>query len=193
MAEGEDLNLFVQWRHAAPSRWKFCPLCQAPLTNHEWDGKSRRFCSQCGFVYWERPLPATAGIIYDAAKQNILLVTRRYPPSVGGYTLPGGGIEFGESVQGALLREVFEETGLKVVIDDQLGTWSTPSNETLITFFVTHPVGGELKAGTDAMEATWVNVHQAPRLAFSVHQKVVELFRAKLALDQLGKDWKQPH
>jgi len=135
MADDADLNLFVQWRHASPGLWKFCPLCQASLTNHDWDGKSRRYCSQCGFVYWERPLPAVAALVYNVEHQEVLLVTRRYPPATGGYTLPGGGVEYGESVQDALRREVLEETGLIVGIDSQLGTWSTPSNETLITFF----------------------------------------------------------
>lgn len=186
MADDADLNLFVQWRHASPGLWKFCPLCQASLTNHDWDGKSRRYCSQCGFVYWERPLPAVAALVYNVEHQEVLLVTRRYPPATGGYTLPGGGVEYGESVQDALRREVLEETGLIVGIDSQLGTWSTPSNETLITFFLAHQIGGNLNPGSDAMETVWFNILKAPRLAFSVHEKVLELFRARCALENLG-------
>lgn len=179
MAEDRErrTNGFVQWRHAATQLWLYCPLCRNELTERKWDGKPRRYCVQCGFVYWERPLPATAAILYDSSQHQILLVTRRYPPEAGGLTFPGGGIESGESVDEALIREVKEETGLDVTLDHQLGTWSTPNKETLITFFVAHATGGIPRAGSDALSADWVALDRAPKLAFSLHQEVLELFR----------------
>ncbi len=59
---------------------------------------------------YDRPqLAVSAGIFRDG---KILLVRRAREPSKGFYTFPGGRVEFGESLVGALAREVFEETGL---------------------------------------------------------------------------------
>lgn len=172
---GEDAtNEFVQWRHAPPSQWRFCPLCGTDLINRTWDGKARRYCQSCGFVYWERPLPAAAAIVLHPGRPTeMVLVKRRYPPEEGEWTLPGGGIEAGESVSEAARREVQEETGLTVAIDELIGTWSTPTKETVVTFFTAHFVGGRLIAGTDALEAQWFPIDRAPSLAFSTHRQAL--------------------
>lgn len=173
----DESNGFVQWRHAPPSQWQFCPLCRTDLVDQSWDGKMRRYCSSCGFVYWERPLPAAAVLISDAHRPGqIVLVRRRYPPDEGQWTLPGGGIEAGESAEQAAVREAIEETGLIVVVDAQLGTWSTPTAETIITFYITHADGGRLKAGTDAEEACWFPLDSMPTLAFSTHREALRRF-----------------
>ncbi|WP_139061698.1 NUDIX hydrolase [Sulfobacillus thermosulfidooxidans] len=181
-ANEEKPNNFVQWRHAPASQWIYCPLCREPLLNHTWDGRERRYCSHCGFVYWERALPAVAVLVFEPSRKEILLVTRRYPPFVGGLTFPGGGIELGESVADAAVREVEEETGLVVSLDRQFGTWSTPSNDTIITFFRGHPIGGQLQAGTDAQEARFYPWEEAPSLAFSLHNMVLQLFRMEMRM-----------
>lgn len=178
MADDEN-NSFVQWRHAPSSAWRYCPLCAHALTDHAWDGKSRRFCLQCGFVYWERPLPAVAALIRDRQQNRLLVVRRRYPPEMGRWTFPGGGIEAGESITTAIIREAKEETGLTIALDYQLGTWSTPSSETLITFFVAHPDYGQVQAGSDALEAQWFSEGELPALGFSTHQDVLEMFKAR--------------
>ncbi|MCY0898423.1 MAG: NUDIX hydrolase [Firmicutes bacterium] len=180
----DDVNAFVQWRHAPSGEWRYCPLCRGALINHPWDGKMRRYCPECGFVYWERPLPAVAALIVrPGPPMEMVLVRRRYPPEVGQWTLPGGGIEAGESVVQAIRREVEEETGLFIEVDEQLGTWSTPSNETIITFFVAHPVSGILQAGTDALEADWFPLDKLPLLAFSTHRDAVTAFLQKRGLN----------
>ncbi len=180
--EPDALNTFVQWRHAPPAQWRYCPLCSGPLTDHPWDGRDRRFCAQCGFVYWERALPAAAVLVYEPARREVVLVTRRYPPFVGGRTFPGGGIEVGENVAGAAIREVKEETGLVVAIDRQFGTWSTPTNDTIISFFLGHPTGGRLEAGSDALAAFYEPLETAPALVFSLHDKVLGLFRSEMRM-----------
>lgn len=137
----------------------------------------RRYCPHCGFVYWERPLPAAATVIVNSRHPTkIVLVRRRYPPEEGQWTLPGGGIESSESPQEAAIREAREETGLTIAIDDELGTWSTPSRETVVVFYVAHPLGGTLRGGTDATEASWVDLEAAPRLAFSTHREALARF-----------------
>ncbi|CAB1129889.1 ADP-ribose pyrophosphatase YjhB, NUDIX family [Candidatus Hydrogenisulfobacillus filiaventi] len=180
--EQDERDLPVKWRLSPPAAWRFCPECGHTLTDHEWDGRPRRYCPRCGFVYWQRPTPAAAVIVREDAAPRVLLVRRRYPPEEGGLTFPGGGVEMGESVAEAARREVAEETGLVVSLDAQLGIWSTPSTETLIVFFAGHPVGGELRPGSDALEAFFCPMDAVPRLVFNVHQAAWELYRRAYAL-----------
>lgn len=178
MRMADDSNAFVQWRHAPQEKWQYCPLCRGNLVDHCWDGKMRRYCVACGFVYWERPLPAAAAVVLNPDDQErIILVRRRYPPEMGHWTLPGGGIEAGESALDAVMREVEEETGLVIAVDEQLGTWSTPIKETIITFYLAHADGGRLIAGTDAAEVAWFGLDAMPRLAFSTHREVLARYR----------------
>ena len=61
-----------------------------------------------------RPQLAVSGAIFRDGK--VLLVRRAYSPGKGLYSLPGGRVEFGESLHTALHREVDEETGLRIEI-----------------------------------------------------------------------------
>jgi 8-oxo-dGTP diphosphatase len=61
-----------------------------------------------------RPQLAVSGVIFRDSK--VLLVRRARSPGKGFYSLPGGRVEFGESLHAALHREVDEETGLRIEI-----------------------------------------------------------------------------
>jgi ADP-ribose pyrophosphatase YjhB (NUDIX family) len=71
-------------------------------------------------------LAVSAAIFRDG---NILLVRRAKSPARGFYSLPGGRVEFGETLHAALHREVAEETALKVEIVD-LAAWREVVPET---------------------------------------------------------------
>jgi 8-oxo-dGTP diphosphatase len=65
-----------------------------------------------GRSYPSRPyLAVSAAIIRD---DKILIVRRARPPAHGLFTLPGGGVEVGETLHAAVIREVREETGLTI-------------------------------------------------------------------------------
>ena len=88
---------------------------------------------------------------------NIVFIQRQNPPFQGQWALPGGQVEVGETVEEAIIREVMEETGLKVKVVRLIGVFSDPQRDprghtVSIAYFV-HPVGGELSAGSDASRA----------------------------------------
>jgi 8-oxo-dGTP diphosphatase len=64
-------------------------------------------------TYPTRPYLAVSAAIFRDGR--VLIVRRAQPPASGLYTLPGGGVELGETLQQAIVREVREETGLDIV------------------------------------------------------------------------------
>ena len=93
---------------------------------------------------------------------RLLLVRRGHGPAAGEWSVPGGRVEGGEPVVAALVREVAEETGLEVVVDDLLGwveRFDDREHFVILDFTVTvlEP-DAPLQAGDDAAEAAWVPV-----------------------------------
>lgn len=146
--------------------WRFCPLCGGGLATRTLDEAPRRWCPDCGFVYWEQPRPAAAALV--AAAGRILCVRRRHPPEAGGWCLPGGFLEPSETVEAAACREVREETGLLVEAVAQIGCFGV-----VIAFVAARPVGGRLQPGSDALAAEWFPARALPALCFPTHRAAV--------------------
>lgn len=65
-----------------------------------------------GREYPERPIVGVGALIFDAGR--VLLVRRGHAPMKGEWSLPGGGLEVGETLAEGVKREVLEETGLEI-------------------------------------------------------------------------------
>ncbi len=78
----------------------------------------------------ERSFPRLTvdGIVF-IEDDEVVLVRRKYPPFKGFWALPGGFVEYGETVEDAVKREIFEETSLKVEIISLVGVYSDPSRD----------------------------------------------------------------
>ena len=124
----------------------------------------------------EKTFPALAvdGVVIRG--NEILLVRRKNEPYRGKFALPGGFVEYGEKTEDAVTREVFEETGCRARVKKLLGVYSDPTRDprghTVSIVYLLEPVGGEVKAGSDASDATFVDIGDLPPLAFD-HGKIV--------------------
>jgi 8-oxo-dGTP diphosphatase len=92
----------------------------------------------------------------------VVLVRRARPPAVGTWTLPGGKVEGAETLEEAIVREVFEETSLHVTPGAIVETLDLEREgfSYRITDFVCHVKGGgseDLRAGDDVDAARWVS------------------------------------
>jgi len=107
---------------------------------------------------------------------RIVFIRRKNPPYKGSWAFPGGFVEYGETVEEAVIREVREETGIIIKIHELLGVYSDPARDPrghMITVcFLANKTGGELKADTDAAEVSCFAANEAlsMNLAFDHHK-----------------------
>jgi 8-oxo-dGTP diphosphatase len=115
--------------------------------------------------YPPRPILAVSAAIFgDFRDGRVLIVRRARPPAHGLYTLPGGVVELGETLQQAVVREIREETGLAiepVVLAGYREAIARDSEGRIERHFVILPfaarlLGGELTLNQELAEARWL-------------------------------------
>lgn len=107
--------------------------------------------------------------------QGIILIKRKNPPP--GWALPGGFVDYGETLEEAVCREMQEETGLDIKLIRQFHTYSDPTRDprhhTVSTVFIAS-ASGTPQAGDDAMEAEIFTRGKLPEdIAFD-HRQILE-------------------
>jgi len=104
----------------------------------------------------------------------IVLIKRKNPPF--GWALPGGFVDYGESLESAAKREAEEETSLKVELLYQLGAYSDPSRDprhhTISVVFVGRATGMP-KAADDAIDVGIFDRHSLPILMAFDHKEIL--------------------
>jgi 8-oxo-dGTP diphosphatase len=161
---------------------KYCPKCAHPLDKKTLDGHDRLVCPSCGFIFYRNPAPATAALIELDGK--VVMVKRKYNPRKGFWTLPSGFIEFLESPEACLLREVKEETDLDVGITGLFGVYSgndDPRTPVVLVVYNTRVTGGKLKAGDDAIEINTFSLDDLPPIAFRAHSQILGDYKRSLS------------
>jgi len=146
-------------------------------------------CPRCGGVTRRRrnPVP-TVDIIIEYQQQGLVLIERANPPH--GWALPGGFVDYGESLEAAAIREAREETGLTVTLLGQFHTYSDPRRDprqhTITTVYVAQGFGA-LRAADDARSLAIFAPEQLPpvlafdhRLILAEYLKVRPQWLAKL-------------
>ena len=137
--------------------------------------KAELHCPHCGKVVekYRNPLP-TVDVIIEV-EEGIVLIKRKNPPY--GWALPGGFVDYGESLEEAALREAKEETTLDVELLSQLGAYSDPARDprqhTISVVFIAR-ASGKPRAADDAAEVRVFGRSSLPEeLAFD-HGKILQ-------------------
>ena len=124
------------------------------------------------------------GIVLDASGQKALLGKRKNCFGAGTWGLPGGHMEFGESFESAIAREILEETGLAATHIKILGVFNTPalpySHHVQIGCVITSYEGTPQIMEPDKCEALdFYPLDNLPSPIFSSSQPILEAFHMK--------------
>ena len=112
-----------------------------------------------------------------------LIVKRGHEPRKGEWSLPGGLLELGESLQDAARREIWEETGLEVIVGPIIETFDRVHRDErgrvryhfVIVDFLCSCGSGEAIPGSDADDVAWVSAEQIDAYGVNEHAKAVIL------------------
>ena len=158
---------------------RFCPACGHPLALQQRLGAIRPVCDACDHVVFFDPKVAVAAWIRQDIR--LLLVRRKGDPLAGFWAMPAGFMEYDEHPEDALRREVLEETGLQVRVEQLLHLFHTPADgglANIVLVYETSICGGDLLAGDDADAVAWFRRNQLPPLAFLPTQALVRRWQA---------------
>jgi ADP-ribose pyrophosphatase YjhB (NUDIX family) len=136
--------------------------------------------------YPDRPVVGVGAVIVDG--DRVLLVRRGHPPLKGEWSLPGGAVELGETLEAALKREILEETRLDVNVEclvdvvDRVhrGPDGRVEYHYVVVDYLCTSRSNAVAAGSDADDVMWVAraelpVYRVAETAIQVIDKALEL------------------
>ena len=153
--------------------YRFCPLCGTEMVVKETDGRPRKICpgKDCGYVFYQNPIPAAGAMIIQ--DDRILMVKRAHPPKVDWWCLPAGFMEWDEHPMDTAVRELEEETGLKVKLTSFFEVYSgndDPRNNAILILYLAEVVGGTMSPSDDASDVRYFAFDALPeKIAFESH------------------------
>ena len=111
-------------------------------------------------AYPDRPFVGVGAVIVDR-DARVLLVKRRFEPLAGEWSLPGGAVDVGETLEGCVVREMREETGLEVEVGPVVEVFDRILLDLdgrvryhfVLIDYLCRPIGGQLVAGSDVADA----------------------------------------
>ena len=138
--------------------------------------------------YPDRPYVGVGAVI--VANGKVLIVKRKYDPLAGQWSLPGGGVELGETLEDSVVREMREETGLEIEVGPVIEVFDRITRDEkgdvryhfVLVDYLCWPVGGELRASSDVADARFVDPAELP--AYHLTVKANEVIARALELDR---------
>ncbi len=145
-------------------------------------------CPHCGKAVktYRNPFPTVDIIIRHNG--GIVLIERRNEPL--GWALPGGFVDYGESLETAAQREAEEETGLKLSALRQFGAYSEPARDPRqhnISVVFTADGHGQMLAGDDAARAKIFPLEELPSPLCFDHAQILADYRRRLTAGDLDR------
>lgn len=164
--------------HPYLAKWyRYCPSCKTTLKHQS---KKTTSCPKCNFIFYNNPATAVV-ILLTNDKGEVLLGKRRGEPQKNYWDNPGGFVDAGETAEQTVIREMKEETGLKIEIVDYLGSIDDVYGigPTLNLVYVVKKISGEIEPSDDVVELRWFAIDQIPwnKVAFANTRSAIEMLQ----------------
>jgi 8-oxo-dGTP diphosphatase len=144
--------------------------------------------------YPDKPVVGIGGVVID--NDHALLIRRGTEPLMGQWSIPGGTLELGESLQAGVARELLEETGLEVRVLDLIEVFdrifpaeesgsssdSRPRYHYVIVDYLCERISGEPCAASDVTDVAYVKEEDLPR--FRLTETATRVLRTAFAMDR---------
>ncbi|MCX6339493.1 MAG: NUDIX domain-containing protein [Candidatus Aureabacteria bacterium] len=154
---------------------KFCPDCGTALELKEFEQKRQHFCPYCKHIYYPQLKVAAGGFIEQDGK--LLLLQRTGAPFQHCWNIPAGYAEVDESPFQAAVREVYEETGLRVEVYNLIDVYffsDDPRGNGILIVFKCKLIGGELHQTLEGANPTFFAACDIPKnLAGGGHDQAI--------------------
>jgi 8-oxo-dGTP diphosphatase len=139
-------------------------------------------------IYPDRPYVGVGAVIVRDGQ--VLIVKRKYDPLAGQWSLPGGGVELGETLEASVTREMLEETGLDIEVGPVIEVFDRITRDErgevryhfVLVDYLCWPIGGELRASSDVADARFVDPAELPH--YKLTAKADEVIARALELDR---------
>ena len=140
--------------------------------------------------YPPRPVVGVGAVILH--RDKVVLIRRKYAPLAGRWSLPGGTLEIGESLETGVAREMLEETGLEVEVGPVVEVFDRILRDDedrveyhfVIVDYLCRPLSGTLQAGSDVDDAVWVAPEDLAQ--YQITDKATEVIERALAMGAGG-------
>lgn len=116
----------------------------------EGDDKTRMVCGECRWIHYENPRVILAALC--VWQNQILLCRRAIPPRYGFWTLPGGFMEVGETLEEGTCREVREEAGASIQLTSLLATYAIPRIGQVHLIYLAEMTSPDFAAGIESLD-----------------------------------------
>lgn len=145
--------------------------------------------------YPDRPVVGVGGVVIDDGRA--LLIRRGSEPLLGEWSIPGGTLELGESLQEGVARELLEETGLHVRVLDLIEVFdrvylepaalappgkSGPRFHYVIVDYLCEKISGEAKAGSDVTDVAYATEEELAQ--YGLTETATRVLKRGFAMDR---------
>jgi ADP-ribose pyrophosphatase YjhB (NUDIX family) len=116
---------------------RFCPRCGNEATVAY---PRSLTCQNCGYGAFYNPKPVACAIT-TTAQDEVILLRRGFEPQRGQWSMPGGFVDLGESVEDAAIRETKEEINLDIVLTQLVGVYSRSTDRIVVVVYAARTEG----------------------------------------------------
>jgi 8-oxo-dGTP diphosphatase len=138
--------------------------------------------------YPDRPFVGVGAVIVESGR--VLLVKRGSEPLKGHWSLPGGAVEVGETLEACVVREIREETGLDITVGPVVEVFDRITHDSdgrvqyhyVLVDYLCWPARGDLQAASDVEDARFVAPSELA--VYDLTEKAIAVIERALALDK---------